>query len=58
MNLPRAVPALALLTLLLWLAGCAGAGPAGTRGSTQTRCGSSPQDDQRALFFLFCAESP
>jgi hypothetical protein len=58
MNVLRSVRALALLVALLWLAGCAGAGPAGSRGSTTTRCGSSAQDDQRPLFFLFCAESP
>ena len=58
MNARRVVPALALLIAIFSIAGCAGAGPAGERGSTTTRCGSSARDDQRPLFFLYCAESP
>jgi hypothetical protein len=58
MNLRRVVPALALLTVLLWLAGCTGAGPAATRGTGRPRCTPAAQDDQRPLFFLFCVESP
>jgi hypothetical protein len=48
-----------LSALALWLAGCAGAGPAASIGPTGGRClASSAQDAQRPLFFLFCVESP
>ena len=58
MNARRVAPTLALLIALFSLAACAGAGPAGERGSTATRCGSSARDEQRPLLFVFCVESP
>lgn len=49
---------LLLLALLPGLAGCAGAGPAMSSSGYRARCASGSQDDQRPMFFLFCAESP
>jgi hypothetical protein len=46
------------LMLALVIAGCAGAGPATTPGSSRSRCGSTASDEQRPLFFIFCVESP
>jgi hypothetical protein len=51
---------LALLALVFVLAGCALGSPAGSRSTPRARClsSTSPTDDQRPLFFLFCVESP
>jgi hypothetical protein len=54
---PAARCVLVLLVLLI-IAGCAGAGPAARSGGSRQRCGSGSQDEQRALFYIFCVESP
>jgi hypothetical protein len=55
--------ALAILTLLAVLAGCASSPPPQpyprASSSPRVRCLSDPHETQtRPLFFLFCAESP
>ena len=47
-----------LLALLPGLAGCTGTGPAMPQTGYRPRCASGAPDDQRPMFFLFCAESP
>jgi len=47
-----------VLALLVFIGGCAGAGPASRPGTVKSRCGTSGSDDQRPLIFLFCVESP
>jgi hypothetical protein len=50
---------LALVVLIVVLGGCVGAGPAGRgTGSSRARCSQGGPDDQRALVYIFCVESP
>jgi hypothetical protein len=53
---------IALLVVLLTLAGCATGSSSGSGGSPRVRCLSDPGRDatatSRPLFFLFCVESP
>jgi hypothetical protein len=53
---------IALLVVLLTLAGCATGSSGGPGGSPRVRCLSDPGRDAsattRPLFFLFCMESP
>lgn len=48
---------LAVLLLIVLLAGCAGAGPAGG-GTTRSRCSPGGREEQPALVYIFCVESP
>jgi hypothetical protein len=47
-----------VVAVALILVGCAGAGPAAGTVSGRTRCGARADDEMRAMYFVFCMESP
>jgi hypothetical protein len=46
------------LLVVVFLAGCTGAGPAARGAGGRPRCAQPGPDDQRPLFYIFCLESP